>query len=53
MIYHIEHLRNRAILELKFKALEPISIGIYNEGNIRKIVGYVNDDGKFIPFIPS
>jgi len=52
MIYHIEHLRNRAILELKFNVLEPISVGMYNEGNIRKIIGYMNND-KFVPFIPS
>ncbi len=52
MIYHIEHLKNRAVLELRFKALEPISVGMYNEGNIRKIVGYINN-GIFIPFIPS
>ena len=52
MIHHIECLKNRAILELRFNALEPISVGMYNEGNIRKIVGYTRD-GKFIPFIPS
>jgi CRISPR-associated RAMP protein (TIGR02581 family) len=52
MIHHIECLKNRAILELRFNALEPISVGMYNEGNIRKIVGYIRDD-KFIPFIPS
>ena len=52
MSYHIEYLRNRAILELKFNVLEPISVGMYNEGNIRKIIGYMNND-KFVPFIPS
>jgi CRISPR/Cas system CSM-associated protein Csm3 (group 7 of RAMP superfamily) len=52
MIHHIECLKNRAILELRFNALEPISVAMYNEGNIRKIVGYTRD-GKFIPFIPS
>jgi len=52
MIHHIECLKNRAILELRFNVLEPISIAMYNEGNIRKIVGYTRD-GKFTPFIPS
>ena len=52
MVYHLEYLRSRAILDLYFIPEEPISVGMYNEGNIKKVTSYTIN-GKRINFIPS
>ncbi|MEM2857111.1 MAG: RAMP superfamily CRISPR-associated protein [Candidatus Nitrosocaldaceae archaeon] len=49
---HLERIINRSILDLYFKVIGPISVGMDNEGNIRKIVVTPTKNG-YIPFIPA
>lgn len=49
---HLVKLINRSILELDFDVKEPISVGMTNEGNIRKIATYLSSKGA-VPFIPA
>lgn len=52
-IAHLESLINRSIIYLHFTTEEPISLGMYNEGNIRKIASYIDKEGRQIFLIPS
>ncbi|MEM1950817.1 MAG: RAMP superfamily CRISPR-associated protein [Candidatus Nitrosocaldaceae archaeon] len=49
---HLERIIHRSILDLYFKVEEPISVGMYNEGNIRKIV-VLPTKNRYMPFIPA
>ncbi len=49
---HLERLVSREVLDLYFAVKEPISVGIGNEGSIKKVAVSLTKDG-YIPFVPA